>query len=221
VLAQVRRLSIISEWLPHAGSIDSSGSPQAKRIHQKWSRILYNLEGVPLGDISIPQVGNYSRIGWTPVVNLIRQAPFLKHVNIFFQDGGPVELFKSLSRYHPACRVSILTACKLLGVDPTYSGIPETWANLPMLHAVHITCLGQPNPSTQEFIEHPDGSLQSIALRASNIKHIVMQINSTWGYLPGLKEIIQAKSGAQNEKPTGPTKLKTISWPLSSKITVE
>ncbi|KAJ5667254.1 hypothetical protein N7507_003118 [Penicillium longicatenatum] len=90
-----------------------------------------------------------------------------------------------------------------------------------MLHAVHITCFGKPNPSTQEFIEHPNGFLQSIALRAPNIKHIAMQINATWGYLSGLKEIIQAKSGAKSIRPTGLTELKTLSWPLNSKITVE
>ncbi|KAJ5653008.1 hypothetical protein N7490_000011 [Penicillium lividum] len=201
-------------------------NPYVQRFRKHFYRIPRALEGIPLGegDEAVPQVGTYPEGDWTSIVDLIRQLPYLHHLNIFVSHGGPVELFEALSQYHPTCRVSIFTVWSFLpGGDPAYSNIPKFWVNSPMLYAVHVTTFENPNVDSMRFIEHPDRLLQSIALQAPNIKEMAMQILPFVQPRPkpGFNQSIQVDSQAKSGWPPGPAKLQTLSWPLNSKMTAE
>lgn len=219
VLPHVKRLSIVAErCVSPSVSSHYTRASLSRRISKKFQRIRRDLQGATLGDKSVPVVGNYSRGDWTPVLNLIRQIPSLHNLNLFVKKGGPVELCETLSQYHPTCRVSIFTTWPFSGGYTPDSTIQKAWLLSPGLHAVHVRCTE--SPRTSKFIEHPDRVLQSIVLLAPHIKEIALQMGPSGhrGHESGFNERIEVK-GTKNEKPPGPAKLETLSWPLNSKMT--
>ncbi|KAJ5614146.1 hypothetical protein N7528_007800 [Penicillium herquei] len=227
VLEHVKRLSIVAETRVRPTSEPSNDERRARRY--RYVRQLFKClppsrdHGEALGDMFIPPVGDYGFFGgdWTPILNMIRQMPDLRNVNLFVQKGGPVELCEALSQYHPTCQVSIFTTWPLNGEFNPLLHIQQAWLSSPMLYAVHVTCFQR----RTGFIEPPDRVLQSILLLAPHLKEIALCIANYNSRNPSLEAHVSRFNerveviGTISEQPLA--KLKTLSWPLNTEMTVD
>lgn len=227
VLTQARQLSLVAEFTPlsyrktfRPDCID----PQTReRLDREYSNIPRILEGAFLNDRNVPKAGFYIGGDWSPVIDLIRQIPYLHDVNIFVFYGGPIELFEALSQYHPTCRVSLFSTVMdrhpLQGCGK-FPIIHPVWLSSPMLYAAHLTALS--SDRSPPFV-HPDRMLQNFVLHAPNLKTIALRISSECHpqtrreYLGHFRVDQEAKSNA----PPGPGRIETMSWPLCTEMTAE
>ncbi|KAJ5887364.1 hypothetical protein N7495_007405 [Penicillium taxi] len=228
ILTQARQVSLVAEFTPQSDRKtfrpNCIGPQTRERLDREYSDIPRVLEGAFLNDRNVPKAGFYVGGDWSPVIDLIRRIPYLHDVNIFVFYGGPIELFEALSQYHPTCRVSFFST--LMDRHPLrgcgmFPIIHPVWPSSPMLYAVHLTALEDSDRSP--LFVHPDRTLQNFVLYAPNLKTIALRISSRCHPQTRREHLrgFGVDKEARSDKPPGPGRIETMSWPLRTEMTAE
>ncbi|OKL59811.1 hypothetical protein UA08_04986 [Talaromyces atroroseus] len=200
VLAHVKRLSIIAQWHPDTGI-----QPDYTYSHKQFTLDDENQ--------NIPRLSPCRKGDWAAAIDLLRQLPPLRAVDLLISMGGPVELHQAILHYHPACRLSVYSSPPPAQVRNVKLG---DWVLLPRLHTAHVTCFE--NPDRRKFREHPDRLLEAIVARAPHVKKLALQISAGGhvGPRPDYNETVVV----EREPGTTPVraKLELLSWPLNTEM---
>lgn len=230
IIAQARQLSLVAEWTRNSHlkdfSPDSISPKKRESLEKEYSGFADTLETAFSHIRNVPKAGFYTGGDWSPIIELIRKIPYLHDVNILVFNGGPIELFETLSQYHPTCRVSFFSTVMdryplQVGEHRRFLTIDPVWLSSPMLYAVHLTVLE--DDRRFHFLVHPDRVLQNIVLHAPNLKKIALRIskrsytllrNTLLSHFPLDEE-------TKSDKPPGPGRIETMSWPSHTELTAE